>query len=108
VGGMPVKRRKAKERRNQITPEILQLFRRCLEMQANEDSEIWEANGGRRREYLDAWLALQQSLGLPPWHISPCDIDGPKPAYLNNLCSGPTWEVARDLRNLMLKQLGRS
>ena len=51
-----------------ITPETVALYKRCIEIMAEGKDEIFEADGGRRREFIDARLALHQGLGLKPWH----------------------------------------
>ena len=70
---MPIKRRKAKARNVQITAEMVELFRKCLEIELFGDDEFWAEEGGRRREYLDAMTELHLLLHLHPWECSPLD-----------------------------------
>src|SRR5690242_1476622 len=77
---MPTKRRPiARSTRPRITPELVELYRRCLEIIEAGQDEAWEDEGGRRRELLDAHVALMSGLGLRPWHYSPLwvSLDGP-------------------------------
>lgn len=94
-------------RKSRITPEVVALFRQCEEIHATGCDEFLECDGGRQREYLIARTALRQALALPPWAFGPCDVglDEPKPGYLidSDLCSAPTWDVARELRRELLE-----
>jgi len=74
----------------------------CLAPSPNE--ACW-----RCRRYLDASVALQRTLGLPPWAVSPLDVDGPTPPlYMqkNNLIA-PTWAAAWEIRCLIESELAR-
>jgi hypothetical protein len=62
-----------------ITPEIIALWRRILEIQDSGADEEWEEAGGRRRELLDADRDLCSALGLSPWHTSPADVPSQGP-----------------------------
>jgi hypothetical protein len=62
-----------------ITPELVKLYKRILEIRAAGLDDIWEDQGGRKREMYDARAELHRGLGLNPWHYSPTDValDGP-------------------------------
>jgi hypothetical protein len=49
----------------QITDEVLDLFRRALEI---------EAAGGRQRELSDISVEMHRLLGLRPWEIPVLDV----------------------------------
>ena len=72
---MPTKRR-AVERplAVRLTPETVETFRRIEAIAAAGQHDLWEAEGGRRREWLDLHIALARALGLTPWHYLPTDV----------------------------------
>lgn len=76
---MPVKRRKSKARKHQITPEAVAAFR------ANDYSR------------------LQRALELPPWVLSPLwvDVDGPPEDYPE----GDRWPDPRELRAALIEAM---
>ena len=47
-----------------LLPEAAALFSRIIEIMDGNDDMTFEALGGRRREYLDLGVELQQLLGL--------------------------------------------
>ena len=53
-----------------ITPELVEMYRRCLEIIEDGDDDVWEADGGRQREFHDVSLALHVGLGQKPWDYS--------------------------------------
>ena len=105
---MPLKRRKAKARNVQITDEIVQLFQRCLEIRSFDDDQFWEAEGGRRHEYIEAKLALHLRLYLHPWECSPVDVESREaPNYgANHEWWLASWHRARELRAELMKAAG--
>lgn len=66
-----------------ITPEAVALFRQIEEILAAGLDETWEAEGGRRRECLDAEVRLHGLLGIQPWDEEPnhCSSNGPPPEW---------------------------
>ncbi len=67
--------------RSQITPRAVALFKRALEIEACDDDDFREEDGGRKREYLDITDQLHQALGLKPYEPSPLDCDGEPPSW---------------------------
>ena len=52
-------------------------FQRAQEIENAYTDDIWEEDGGRRREYLNAITVLHRELGLQPWQYGPISvIDG--------------------------------
>jgi hypothetical protein len=88
--------------KHRVTPEAMQLFDLCCAIQAAEDDDFWEDEGGRRREYLDARVRLREVVGLKPWDACPTDpdLDGPVPWYIpaGKLYSVKSWKLAGDWR----------
>lgn len=72
---MPVKRRKSKERKFQISDEAVELFGHARALQLRPGYDEWEEAGGCRREYLDTWKALHLALQRAPYEASPLDVD---------------------------------
>ena len=100
---MPTKRRVPKDRNPKITPEAVALFRLGLEIIEAGDDELWEEEGGRRREYLDAdkrlcWVLL----GLAPSEASPLDVQ-PGQKYYGAECWLESVPKALELRALLQK-----
>ena len=62
-----------------ITPELVELYRTCLEIWDAGLEDIPEAEGGRRAEFDDARWAIHVGLGLKPWEYHPLSVlpDGP-------------------------------
>jgi hypothetical protein len=83
---MTTKRRTiARHRRAvQVTPEMIELFRRGREIQQHGLSEKWEKEGGRRAEFLAIAKRLNIELLGRGWHeVSVLDdLDGDPPAYM--------------------------
>jgi hypothetical protein len=50
-----------------ITDEALRLYRWAKSIEESGDSEIWESEGGRKREFLNISGALDELLGLQLW-----------------------------------------
>ena len=72
---MPVKKRLAKVRQNRITPGAIAAFR-----------------AGDRKD-------LAEALELPPWHVSPLDVErGADCPWPRNSAGAVTWERALELR----------
>jgi hypothetical protein len=77
--------------RTPLTPEMLELFKRGLEILAAGADEIWGDEGGRREEYLAISRRLNWVLLRQPIHaVSVLDpeLDGEMPGYMENLASG--------------------
>jgi hypothetical protein len=47
--------------RSQVTPHAVELLKRALEIEACDDDEFWEEDGGRKRDYLDITDQLNQA-----------------------------------------------
>jgi hypothetical protein len=64
-----------------IGPEAVRLWRLIVEITESDAGERWEEDepAGRRREMLDAEVALISLLGLSPWHYLPSNVspEGP-------------------------------
>jgi hypothetical protein len=79
---MPVKRRKAKDRKFEITPEILDLWKVLTALIERDKAAggVWEDQGGCHRALLDASSALHRALGREPWQwtVEHAFGDGPE------------------------------
>jgi hypothetical protein len=93
---MPVKRNKEKQRKFQISDEAVELFIKARELDPRSD--VWEEDGGRRREYLTTYVALHNALGLKIWQAGPLDVN----EYDSVCAGGQPWiesvPRARELR----------
>ncbi len=89
--------------RSQITPRAVALFKRALEIEACDDNEFWEDDGGRKREYLDVADQLHQALGLKPYEPSPLDCDGEPPSWEGH---PELWRKAAELRKALIETMG--
>jgi|SRR4051794_33921543 hypothetical protein len=67
---MPIKRRAGKELNFSITAEHVALYRWAKSIEESGDSEVWESDGGRQREFLNVTSALEQLVGLQLWDSS--------------------------------------
>jgi hypothetical protein len=105
---MPAKLRRSKTRII-ITNEIVELFRRGIEIIEADDHEIWEEDGGRQEEYGDIYRALQwRLLNLPPSSYGPLDVvllgddtEGGSPTRRESL------PRARELYEKLQREIGR-
>lgn len=92
-------------KRTNISPEVVAAFKNAREIyDAGDASEVWEEQGGRRREYLEAKSVLHRMLKRRPWQVDLMDCDSDQPpgwiakrgeAYGMNARS---WTEARQLR----------
>ncbi len=107
---MPVKFRKCKVRTPPITDEAVALFRLCNEIAAAGQDENFENEGGRRREYLDAYRALSRAVGINFWEVSPLDaVQESPPDYMRqNPLQFGYWEKAWGARREILAALKRT
>jgi hypothetical protein len=64
---------RARKRKARITPEVVALFKRAIAIEKDGDDEVWEADGGRCREYLDTSNQLRRLLGVRIWEPSVLD-----------------------------------
>ena len=65
---MPTNRVRIKRAvRSRVTDEAIALLRFCEEIVATGQDETFEDEGGRRREYLDAHVALDSAVGVKLW-----------------------------------------
>lgn len=106
---MPVKRRIAKQRTHQITPEAIAAWRLANEIIDAGLDDVWEDQGGRRDEYIDARNRLDRALGLRPWEATPLDVadDGPPPAWMKSPASVADWYQAQEPRRQLIKAAGK-
>src|SRR5262245_41409584 len=63
------------KRAESITPEMLAIFNRALEIQSSEKDMRWEDEGGRRREYYNTCTVLHRLLGRMVWMYQVVDVD---------------------------------
>jgi hypothetical protein len=80
-----------------ITPDMVALFRLARAIEDDGDHRAFEAQGGRRREYLQTCTELHQLLGRTPWQADVVEVDGPPPSYLQQE-QADDWNQARALR----------
>lgn len=80
---MPVKRRKAKDRKFEITPEILDLWQVLTGLIERDKAAggVWEDQGGCHRALLDASSALHRALGRKPWQWTVEHAVGDRPEW---------------------------
>jgi hypothetical protein len=71
----------SRPRKEPITGEMVELYRRGREIQKARADETWEEEGGRRREFLDIMKRLDISLLGRGWHEASmfADLSGPSP-----------------------------
>lgn len=101
---MPTKRRPiGRKPTTRITPELVRLYTRVRQI-AEEEGEnlhdLWEDQGGRRGEYLDAYWGLHFALGLAPWECNPTDVhdtDPNEPAPPGGQLWRESWPKAQEL-----------
>jgi hypothetical protein len=68
---------------HRITPEAIELFGRGFDIQVAGADKTWEAEGGRRREFLDTINALNATFGLLPSERGPLEChDGLPPRWV--------------------------
>jgi hypothetical protein len=88
-----------------ITEEIVGLFARGLELQAeghdDTDDESTEHDEYRALDKRLCWSLLE----LPPHMVSPLDpmLDGQMPAYMARLTSGRDWDISVQWRQALLQ-----
>lgn len=84
-----------------ITAEVLALWRKIQEIEAEGDDRAWEEEGGRRRECMDAHNELNQLLGIRSWQRNPAQVREPEPPKwmtAGNLLAADQWREAWKLR----------
>lgn len=87
-------------RKAKITAEMIELFRRGEKIRKSKrDREEWEADGGRRREFLDIDGRLSELLKRYPHECSPFDTIPPAATLL----SFQTWPEIQELRRQLLE-----
>jgi hypothetical protein len=81
---MPTKRTPLKrDLRVRITPRTIDLFVQIEQILDAGLDDIWEDEGGRRREYLDKAFELHRLLGRDPCQTQVQWITGPAPPPFN-------------------------
>lgn len=60
--------------RARVTPDLVALWRRIMEIREAGLDGTPEREGGRQEEHLDALHRLDRGLGLRPWQDSPVDV----------------------------------
>ena len=68
-----------RDRRVQITPAMVALWKRGQEILATKAEQKWEEEGGRRREFLDLAVELHELLDRRPWEVDVFYVDAMKP-----------------------------
>jgi hypothetical protein len=91
------------KRRPRISGEAVRLFVLIEEIEASGAGEIWESEGGRRREMLDAENALARVLELGPHRFLPTQADAPEPPEWLHLGNHADWRDSYRLRLKLLK-----
>ncbi len=95
---MTTKRILLARRAKPVLSLALELYCRGVEIIEQGAEEIWEDEGGRRREFGEIEIKLQDRLGRRPWEatIFEVAIDGNPPPH----CQSPTydWAGAQALR----------
>jgi hypothetical protein len=98
----------ARELTHRITPEAIELFGRGFDIQVAKADVTWEAEGGRRREFLDTINALNATFGLLPSERGPLEChDGLPPRWVIQAGDenfGP-WEQAVETRRALVAEL---
>jgi hypothetical protein len=91
-----------------ITPEMVELWRRIEEVEAEDSHKAWEPEG-RKREWYDASGKLHCMLGLRPWETGPNRVTGPEtPDYMqHNPLQLEGWRKAWELRQALEGATGR-
>jgi hypothetical protein len=99
--------------RRRITPEVVELFATGFDIAVAGADKTWEAQGGRRREFLDTCNALDAALGLsvdergplschdglpPRWVVRAAELDSEK-----HILEG--WKQAVETRRLLVAAL---
>jgi hypothetical protein len=99
--------RAAKKR---VTPEAIDLFRRCLALRPIRDKHLLGMCPGPINEHCPDCLSfnelnreLDRLLGIKPWMRSPVDVDcaDPPPYMANNPLQAGYWAKAWALRRLL-------
>ena len=74
-----IRRRTTRQQQPKITPELVKLYRTCIEIIDAGQDKTWEAAGGRQRELLDTASELHTRLGLKPWddNVLWVSLEGP-------------------------------
>ena len=103
---MPTKRIPISRHRKRVTPEMVEMFARGLQIMKSGAHERLEAEGGRRGEYIDIVKQIDWR-HIGPHAISVFDpmLDGPMPGYLKNYASGRDWPESVELRRALLQAL---
>jgi hypothetical protein len=83
-----------------IPQAAVDAYRLARSIEDSGAADAWERDGGRHREYLDAYSALRTALDIRPWHPTPLDVDGPEPAEITGPGRGwwDGWPRAWQLR----------
>ena len=91
------------KRRPRITSEAVALFLLVEEIEAAGAGETWEDEGGRRREMLDAEVAMARLLELKPYNFLPTEVDTPEPPAWLHSGNHDDWRDSYRLRQKLLK-----
>jgi hypothetical protein len=87
-----MKNKVLKFQKPEITPQILDLFRRVREIIEVDGNLTWEEEGGRRAEFFRIENELDESMGrTKPWQVSPLQT-------YDELAEGHTPEHAREFK----------
>src|SRR4051812_122050 len=75
---MPVKRRVPKAKVFVPSPELLELYRRALELKASghhREPSPFSEDGHSTEEYSALWHRIHDLCGLRPWDANPLDVE---------------------------------
>jgi hypothetical protein len=95
--------------RSHITPQAVELFKRGMLLQFLDLDQIWEEDGGRRREYHQVCVALRIALGMKPlWEPCPLEVDedGTLPGWMTDPAEIRCERKAIALRRALLEEIG--
>jgi hypothetical protein len=92
---MPTRRTPLNRRqKSYITHEAVELFELCDAIEEAGFDDIWEQEGGRRREYLNAWFKLNEILHVRSWEYGPVVACCPDPPdWANKKFWAEGWEL---------------
>ena len=100
--------RKQREVRTFLTAEMVDLFRRGLELQKAGTHGSWESNGGRRGEWIEITKRLDWTLLHRVGEISVLDdaLDDPEMRPVTLHSGGVGWDEGVKLRQALVRAIG--
>jgi hypothetical protein len=90
-----------------ISDEMVDLFRRGLEIQAAGDHERWEEEGGKRSEFIEISKRLNWTLLHRAGEVSVFDdaLDDEEMRPVNLACGGASWDDGVRLRQALMQAI---